>query len=534
MRLAARRYLKDRKRAKVRTSSFYFDDWCATDPCRFLECLPHVEGTWGTETIELHPAHVFATVNIFGFRNRDGSRRFTDALFAVARKNAKSTWAAGIALYCQACEGEVGPQVISAATTGSQARIVWSIAKRQVERTSELREAFNLEPFANSIVSWDNGGFFKPINAKASTQDGLNPSCVVLDELHAHKTHDLLNVLKSAAGARRSPLFLLTTTEGYESPGPWAEERKFAQQVLEGAVDADHYFAVIYAIDDKDDLFDASAWIKANPLMDVNPVLAEKLRTDAIEAKAKPGKLAEFSIKRCNRPAASAASWVDLPKWAACGGPVELDWLEGHECWAAFDLASTTDLTAWRLVWKVEGRLYTFGRRWVPRDAVAQRTVRGTVPYASWVADGLITQTEGDVVDYAVVEKAIREDVQRFRPKLIAYDPWNAQDLVNRLSADELPLVQFVQGLKSYTPALQELERYYRPGLLNHGGDPVLRWCAANMVPRTDGNMNMAPDKKRSADKIDDLVALLMAVGVSMSAEESGDLSGFLANPVRG
>jgi phage terminase large subunit-like protein len=523
VRLAARRYIADRKRARAKGAPFRFDPWAACDPCRFLECLPHVEGTWGTETIELHPAHVFATVNIFGFRNLDGSRRFTDALFAVARKNAKSTWAAGVALYCQTCEGEVGPQVISAATTGSQARIVWSIAKRQVERTLELRDAFNLEAFANSIASWKNGGSFKPINAKASTQDGLNPSCVVLDELHAHKTHDLLNVLKSAAGARRSPLFLLTTTEGYESPGPWAEERKFAQQVLEGAVEADHYFAVIYALDDKDDLFNPAVWIKANPLMDVNPVLAEKLRTDAIEAKAKPGKLAEFSIKRCNRPAASASSWVDLPRWIACDGAVDLDWLAGYPCTAAFDLSSTTDLTAWRLVWRVEGKTYTWGRRWVPQDAVAQRSVRGTVPYQAWVAGGHMTQTEGDVVDYAVVEAAIRADVERFKPTVIAYDSWNAQDLVNRLTADELPLVQFIQGPRSYHPAMQELERIYRGGNLCHGGDPVLRWCAANLVARSDANLNTAPDKKRSAEKIDDMVALLMALGVSLTPGDDGD-----------
>lgn len=503
------------------------------DACRFLECLPHVEGTWGSETIELHPAHIFATVNIFGFRNRDGTRRFTDALFAVARKNAKSTWAAGVALYCLAVEGEVGPQVISAATTGSQARIVWSIAKRQVERVQDLREHFLLEPFANSIASYGNGGFFKPINAKASTQDGLNPSCVVLDELHAHKTHDLLNVLKSAAGARRSPLFLLTTTEGYETPGPWPEERKFAQQVLQGVIQAEHYFAVIYAIDEKDDLFDEAVWIKANPLMDVNPVLADKLRTDAIEAKAKPGKLAEFSIKRCNRPAASAASHIDLPKWMACSGPVDLDWLEGKPCWAAFDLASTTDLTAWRLVWRFDGRLYTFGRRWVPTDAVKQRTVRGTVPYASWVADGHIVQTEGDVTDYTVVEAAIRADVERFNPQKIGYDSWNAQDLVNRLTADQLPLVQFVQGPKSYHPAMQEVDRFYRAGLLNHNADPVLRWCAANLVARKDANLNMAPDKKRSAEKIDDMSALYMAVGLSIADAETG-VGDFLASPVHG
>lgn len=519
IRLGASRFLADLNRSKKKDAEFRFDAWHAADPCRFIEALPHVEGSWDSPTIVLHPSHVFLLVNLFGFRKLDGTRRFTTALLAVARKNAKSTIAAGIALYCETCEGEVGPTVLSAATTGAQARIVFSIAKRMVEGSPDLRLAFGVEPFANAIACLSSGGTFKPINAKASTQDGLNPSCVVLDELHAHKTHDLLNVLKSAAGARRNPLFLFTTTEGYETPGPWPEQRTFAQQVLEGVIEADHFLAVIFAVDEGDDEFDATAWQKANPLLDVNRLLAKEIAKEAIEAKAMPGRLAEFRIKRLNRQSASASSWLDLPRWNKCDGPVDLDWLEGKPCWAAFDLASTTDLTAWRLIWRVDGRFYTFGRRWAPADAVAQRTVRGTVPYAAWASAGLIVQTEGDVTDYAVVEKAIRADVERFKPQAIAYDSWNAQDLVNRLTGDELPLVQFIQGAKSYHPAMQELERLYRSGLLNHAGDPVLRWCAANLVARRDPNMNMAPDKKRSADKIDDAVALLMALGVSLGPE---------------
>lgn len=532
VRLAARRFLDDLKRSKRKGAPFRFCAWHAADPCRFIEQLPHVEGRWETPNIVLHPAHVFATVNIFGFRNPDGTRRFSEALFAVARKNAKSTWAAGVLLYCECCEGEVGPQVVSAATTGAQARIVFGIARRMVERTPDLRNAFGVEPFANAIACLSNGGTFKPINAKASTQDGLNPSAAGLDEVHAHKSHDLLNVLKSAAGARANPLFLFTTTEGYETPGPWPELRHFAQQVLEGVIEADHLFALIYAVDEDDEDFDDTKWIKANPLMDANPLLAREMAKLAIEARAMPGRLGEFRIKRLNRQASAARALIDIARWKRCDGAVDLDWLAQFPCWAAFDLSSTTDLTAWRLVWRVEGRWYTWGRRWVPADAVAHRTERGAHAYAGWVAAGLIEQTHGDTVDYAVIEAAIREDAERFRPTAIAFDDWNSRDLCNRLIAYGLPLVKFIQGARSYHPAMQEVEQAYRKGDLAHSGDPVLLWCASNVVPRYDANLNMAPDKKRSPDKIDDMAALYMAVGLALAADDEGDMGDFLANPV--
>jgi phage terminase large subunit-like protein len=520
IRLAAKRFLADVRRARrKRSPPFVFDAWEANNACDFIEKLPHVEGVWKVPTISLEPSQIFFVVNLFGFRRPDGARRFTTGLFAVARKNAKSTLAAAIALYCYCYEDEVGPQVLSAATTGDQARIVFGVAKRMVEKVSDLREAFMLEPFANAIARYDLGGTFKPINAKASTQDGLNPSVLVFDELHAHKTRDLYDVLRSAAGARKNPLFLYTTTEGYESPGPWAEIRKFACQVLEGTVEADHFLAVYYAVDADDDDFDESAWQKANPLLGVS-IQLDKMREYAREAKQQPGALAEFRIKRLNRQAAAAEAWIDIPRWKRCSGPVNLDELEGAPCWGGLDLGSTRDLTAWRLLWLVEGRWFTWGRRWVPEDAVHQRTERGTVPYASWVAQGLITQTPGNVADYEAIEAQIVADCERFQPRLVAFDAWNAAATANRMTAAGIEMRQFIQGPKSYAPAFKALEAAYRAGSLNHGGDPVLQWCAANLVPRYDANMNIAPDRKRSADKIDDLIALLMAFGLAAAAVE--------------
>lgn len=546
IRQAAQRFIDDLKRAKDPGGPFYFDDWHANDPCDFIEKLPHVEGKWDTPTIVMHPSHVFFVVQLFGFRKRDSifvdgwgdddqfhPRRYTSALFAVARKNAKSTLSSAILNYCLCCEPEEGAQVISAATTFPQASIIFKAAKRMVEKTPDLREYFGLEVWANSISRFETGASFKPIHAKASTQDGLNPSHVGLDEIHAHKTADLLNVLTSAAGARSNPLWLYTTTEGYTNPGPWADIRMFAKNLLGRVFEADHFLVVFYAVDDEDktlgikadDEFNEKCWIKANPLMDVNPHLMAAIRKEAVEAKQMPSKLAEFRIKRLNRPASTADGWIDLTKWQACGGAVDLEWLREYPCYGALDLASTTDLTAFRLVWSVDGKFYTWGIRWAPESAIAFRTERGTVPYAAWVETGLLKQTEGDVTDYSVIEADILELHDRFNLQLVAFDKWNASDLVNRLVAAELPMIEFIQGPKSYHPAMQALEIAYISGALVHGGDPILNWCASNLVSRRDQNMNMAPDKKRSADKIDDMVTLLMAFGIMNTQDESDPVS---------
>ncbi len=541
IRLAAERFLRDLKRAEQKKPPFLFVPEAAEHACGFIECLPHVEGRWDTKEIVLHPSHVFFVVNLFGFRKVDRGRaplidgaeewmfhprRFTSALFAVARKNAKSTLAAAILLYCECCEQEEGAQVYSAATTFSQAGIIFKIGKRMVEKTPDLRDTFGLEVYSKSIIRSETGSAFRPIHSKASTQDGLNPSHVGLDEIHAHKTPDLLNVLTSAAGARDNPLWLYTTTEGYVNPGPWGEIRLFARQLLEGVFKdtADHFLALFYAVDEEDkekgikadDEFDETTWIKANPLIDINPHLMTALRKEAIEAKAMPSKLAEFKIKRLNRQSSVSNGWINLIQWKACDGPVDLELMKKYPCYGALDLASTTDLTVMRLVWKLENNVYaTWARRWVPEESVRQRTERQTVPYAAWVEAGLIEETPGNIADYGVIEAAVIDAHHKFNVKSFAYDRWNAAYLVTRLIDAGIPLTEFIQGTKSYHPAMQEVERSYVLGNLRHGGDPVLHWCASNLIARKDPNNNTAPDRNKSADKIDDMCALFMAVGIA-------------------
>lgn len=534
IRLAARRFLRDLGRAhKPKSPPYYFDPKWANRVCRFIELLPHVEGDWGGDNrIKLEDSQVFLLVQLFGFRSLEGNRRFNTCLFAVARKNAKSTLAAAILIACYCLEQETGPQILTAATTGSQARIVWNIAKRMIEKSPELQEHYEVACFAHNVVRYPVGGSFRAINSKASTQDGLNPSALAFDELHAHKNHDLFNVLRSAAGARKNPLFLYTTTEGYENPGPWAEERSFAFKVLEGKVRADHFLAIYYALDEKDDDFDETKWGKANPLLGVS-VSLDKLREYATEAKQKPGSLAEFRIKRLNRRASAAEGFINLWRWNRCSGEVPLEKLQGRKCVAALDLATTSDLAAWRLLWFVpeERTFYTWGRFWCPEAMVRERSNRGSQPYAPWVQAGWVEQTQGDTIDFAHIRGRILEDCQRFRPEKVAYDPWNAGQLVTELTNEGLPMLGFVQGIKSYTPGMNAMERAYVSGALRHGGNPVLTWMASNLVAFTDANLNKKPDRKKSADKIDGMACLAMCFAL-WEADDGASFGDFISNPV--
>lgn len=534
VRQAARRFFDDLERAEADNAPFYFDEFLAEDPCGFIEKLPHVEGRWKdkdgnyVDEIILHESHIFLLVNLFGFRNHNGTRRFTTALLAIARKNAKSTLAAAILLYCLCCEEELGAQVISAATTGKQAHIIFKIAKQMVEKSPDLREAFNLETFANAITNWEQASNFSPIAAKASTQDGLNPSHIGLDEIHAHKSADLINVLESAAGARENPLWLYTTTEGYENSGPWSEIRHFAKQVLNGTVEADHYFALIYSLDDQvgkkgekdyrpaDDDFDSSKWIKANPLMEVNPLLRIAIEKAALEAQQMPLKHSEFKIKRLNRPSSVANGWINLTKWRECSGEVDLKWLEKYDCYGGLDLSFTNDLASFRLVWDINGRFYTYGWRFAPKTSVETRTRKGLVPFNVWVESKHLIEAGDEIIDYDVVFDTIMQAMRTFKIKMIGYDDWNVKQILKKLQDKNVPMSEFRQGGKSYHPAMKLLEERYVVGKLNHGGDPILNWNAANIVARTDQNMNNAPDKRKSFEKIDDMVALLMAIGTSI------------------
>ncbi len=536
VRLACQRHLDDLKRSRRdKAWPYYFDAWHADDICDFAEKLPHIEGRWAKPTIDLEPWQVFGLSVIFGWRRRaDGGRRFSKVYWEVARKNAKSTLAAVVTLYCFCCENEPAPYVFVGATTGDQAKKVFHPARMMVLKTPALQEAFGIKVWSKSLTE-PGGGYVQTINAKGSTQDGHNPHLAVLDELHAHKDRALYDVIDSAFGARANPLLWIITTAGFDTQGVCYEQRTFVSKVLEGVVEAEHYFALIYTLDEGDDAFDPAVWPKANPNLAVS-VQVRQLEGAATEAKGQPGKLGEFLTKRMNVWTTASKAHVDVAKWKRCNGPVDLEALREVPCWMGFDLASTSDMTSLRLIWIVDGRLKTWGLRYLPEAAVEPRTTRNSVPYARWVKQEfkgrpyLIT-TPGDVTDYAFIEKDIRWALGHFRVQGIGFDSWKAQDLVNRLMADGAPLIEVRQGHASLSGPMQELDRLYLSGLLDHDGDEVLTWCASNVVARPDENMNLVPSKKRSHEKIDDYAALLNALAIALKETGGMDVGGFLSSP---
>jgi phage terminase large subunit-like protein len=528
VRLAAKRHLDDLKK-KSKSWRYYFDEWHANDVCDFAEKMPHIEGSWKSKSITLEPAQIFILVVVFGWRRKsDGNRRFSRVYIEMARKNAKSTLSAIVALYCLTCEGEVGPQIIIGATTGEQAKKVFGPAWQITRRTEELCEAFGLESWGSaqypkSITCGQNGGFIQPINSKSSTQDGWNPHVGILDELHAHKDRGLYDVIKSAFGARKNPLMWCITTAGYIINGVCYEQRKLVTQILQGVIEAEHYFGIIYTLDEGDDELDPAVWIKSNPLLGVSVQLEEMIGYSK-EAIASPESMSEFKTKRLNIWTTAKNGWLNIEQWKKCGGPIILKHLEKLPAYGGLDLASTSDIAAYVLLWEQDAIWKFWCKFYLPEDAVWPRTEKGNVPYQVWADQGYLTVTPGNVIDYDYIEKDIEESMDKFDIKEIGFDNWNAVQTVSHLIDKGAPMVEVRQGPKSFHPAMQAFERRVKNKTLHHGDNPVLTWMASNIVARRDVNDNMAPDKKNSMEKIDGMVAALMAVARMISNTEKASV----------
>jgi phage terminase large subunit-like protein len=536
VRLAAKRHLADLKRAE-KGWDYRFSAWHGSDVCDFIEKLPHVEGAWDTPSLKLEPAQIFILVVIFSWRRRgDGLRRFSSVYIEMARKGAKSTLTAGVALYCLCCEGEIGPQIIIGATTAEQAQKVFKPAKTMVERTGDLREAFGLQAFARSIMCAANGGFIQPINAKGKTQDGWNPHMGILDELHAHKDRALYDVVKSAFGARKQPLMWVITTAGYRVEGVCYEQRTFVTKVLDGVFKADHYFGIIFTLDDADDPFDERVWVKANPMLGVTPTLAS-MRDYASEARASPASEGEFKTKRLNLWLNAANAWLSMAQWRACADET-LDWndFEGLDCWIGGDLADKDDITALVLA-AIDrlGRLIFKPVFYLP-DAVLRHPDhadgKGPAPYRTWQKAGHLILTPGDWVDHNEVEKQIRDWIARFSIRKIVFDQFAAaQQMAVRLNEDlaspDRPLAEILHksAAKVADPA-KELEARVKagPSRLRHDGNPVMTWMASNTVVsrRIDGTILPKKETEMSANKIDGIDALVNAIKPAMGAIDEG------------
>ncbi len=519
VRLACERHLRDLDTGHER--GLWFDHDAESRVYAFFEqYLRHSKGEFAKKPFVLQEWQAFIVGSVFGWKREDGTRRFRTAYDEEPRKNGKSTRLAGIGLYMTTADGESGAEVYSAATKKDQAKIVWGEAKNMVLASPELRARTRV--FAANMNVPALGAKFEPLGADSDSLDGLNISCAIVDELHAHKSRDLWDVLETATGARRQPLIYAITTAGRNKLSVCWELRDYACKVLEGIVQDDSFFAIIFTIDDGDDWSDPKVWGKANPGLGVS-VKVDDLQRKVEKARHLPAAQNAFKRLHLNVWTEGAGSWLDIEAWDENGQEVDPDDLVGRECFGGLDLSTTTDITAFVKVfppveegepWKVLARF------WVPAENIAKRAKTDRVPYDVWREQGYIEATPGNVVDYRAVGAGIIADAQAFDLREVAYDRFNSSQLVTELMDEGLTMVPFGQGFVSMAAPTRELEKLVISGLLAHGGNPVLRWMASNVVVVEDPAGNMKPAKNKSAEKIDGIVALIMAIGRAIAPRD--------------
>jgi phage terminase large subunit-like protein len=482
----------------------------------------HTKGPLAGKPLLLDPWQKFWTAVLNGWRwQASGLRRFTRAYEEVARKNGKSTWKGPQGCYYFMMDGEIGAEVYAVATTRAQAMTVfkpafdnikrWCRKSPGVARSLKVFEGLNQER-----VTFDTS-VFAPIPANADNLDGLNPSAILFDELHAQKSRDVWDVMESALGARSQPLMSAITTAGFILDGICMEIRRYLISVLEGTRDDDSFFGYIYTLDEDDDVFDERNWCKANPGLGRSKTLTY-MQTMARKAAALPSALANFKTKDLNIWCNDAEGWFDISVWDK-GERVRFtaEALKGRRCYGGLDLASTRDLTAFALVFPPEhdGQPWAvLVWHWCPQAKVDFQEADDAANYKAWSQAGWLTPTDGNVTDYAPVKAMVLQALQDFDVAEIGFDKWNAQQLANELLDADVPLVEVPQNTGGMYPGSKKLEELVYSEQLAHGGNPVLRYCAQNVALLHDSNGNFRPDKKRSnlSGRIDGIVATVMAL----------------------
>jgi phage terminase large subunit-like protein len=497
-------------------SEFYFDERAAQVAVNFFErLLHHSKGEWAGKKFILEDWQRDEIIRpLFGWRRGDdGTRQYRTAYIEVPRKNGKSTLVAGLALFLLFADDEPGAEVYSAATDREQAGIVFGEAKRMVENSPPL--ARRAELYKRSIVVPGAYGVYRVLSADVHTKHGLNAHGVVFDELHAQPNRGLWDVLTTSVGARRQPLVVAITTAGYDRESVCWEQHEYARQVREGVIEDPSFFAYVVAADENDDWLDEEIWARVNPNLGVS-VKLDYLRNQALKAKMSPAYQNTFRRLHLNQWTQQESRWLDLKAWNACGTPVNETLLRGAPCYGGLDLASTSDIASLVLCFPSElgeeERFAWLPFFWIPEENMVERARKDRVPYDAWVRDGLITATEGNVIDYGYIVRDIEALGERFNIQEIAFDRWGAFQVSQALDGAGFTMVGFGQGFRSMAGPTKELLRLVLDGKLAHGGNPVLRWMADNMVVSSDAAGNVKPNKAKSREKIDGIVAGIMAL----------------------
>ena len=501
----------------VSSGEFHFDKDAAEKAVAFFaECLTHTTGEWRGKPFVLSPWQAEIVSNIFGWKRKDGTRKYRTVFIAVPRKAGKTTLAAGLALYALFCDGELGAQVINAAADREQAALCFDAAKGMVQAEPMLEG--RSEVFKRSIIVPNTGSAYKVISSEAYSKHGLSCSYIGADELHAWPDRELWDVLNTSTGARRQPLTVVTTTAGFDRHSICYEIWDYAVKVRDGIVTDPAFLPVIFAADVDDDWQNPETWRKAHPGLGVS-VQEDYFAAECAKAQAMPSYENTFRRLLLNQWTESDVRWLSMDAWDKCG--TDLPDLEGKTCFAGLDLSTTTDITALVLAFPIDGTVHLLPFFWVPSEGIYKRSKKDRVPYPAWEKSDHIEATDGNVIDYEVIRARINELAEKYHIKEIAIDRWNATQLATQLAGDGFNIVAFGQGYASMSAPCKELEKMVLGQQINHGNNPVLRWMASNVSIEQDAAGNIKASKAKSTERIDGIVAAIMALGrVIANAED--------------
>ncbi|HFR3954594.1 TPA: terminase large subunit [Streptococcus suis] len=495
--------------------SSHYDEAKADRAVTFINNLSHTKGKWAGKRFDLLPWQEQIVRDLFGIVKEDGNRQFLTAYIEIPKKNGKSELAAAIALYLLYADNEASAEVYGAACDRNQASIVFDVAKQMVQMSRPLEKRSKIMGATKRIVNYSNAGFYQVLSAETGTKHGLNVSGLVFDEIHAQPNRHLYDVLTKGSGdAREQPLFFIITTAGTDRNSICYELHTKALDILNGRKKDTSFYPVVYGLSDEDDWNDEENWRRANPSLG-HTIGIDRVREAYQQALDNPAEENVFKQLRLNMWTSSSVAWIPEHVYAKGNDPIQYDSLKGRSCYAGLDLSSTSDITTFVLVFPPrfeEENYIVLPFFWLPEDTLELRCRRDHVLYDVWECQGYIKTTEGNVVHYGFIEKFIEDLSEIYHIKEIAYDRWNATQMVQNLEGMGLTMVPFGQGYKDMSPPSKELYKLMMEGKIQHGGHPVLKWMGQNVVMRQDPAGNIKPDKEKSVEKIDGIVALIMGL----------------------
>ncbi len=519
-RLACQRFLDDLKR-RGSDWPYKYDAAKADRAVRFMEMMPHTKGKWAAQRQKLvfQPWQHFIECNLFGWVYKgSGLRRFREAYEEVPRKNGKSLRLAARGLYLFAADGEAGAEVYSGATSEKQAFEVYRPAWQMVQKLPALRARFGIDQSGNPknpgpMFVMEDMSKFEPMIGKPG--DGSSPHAALVDEYHEHDTDHMVDAMQTGMGAREQPLLCIITTAGTNLAGPCYEKRRDVIRILEGEVQDETVFGVIYGIDEGDRWDDPASLRKANPNYGVS-VFESFLLAQLAQAKRSARKQSAFRTKHLNDWVGARLAWMNMLAWQRQKRSFEIDDFAGCPCWIGVDLASKIDVAAVVLLFERDGSYYAIPRFYVPESAVEENE-----QYQLFVLDGLMVSTPGNMTDYGFIEEELKELAARgVDVRDIAYDPAQATYLMTRLGQEGLPVVEMAQSVRNLSEPMKEVEALTLARRLWHDGNAAMTWMVGNVVARVDAKENVYPRKERDENKIDGAVALIMAMARALQMQE--------------